>query len=129
MRLRRDDSAASPLVVLTTFVLAAVLLTIVVYAVAFDRPEPGVSLVERRDDGGALAFEVTRSSGGLSWGEVDVRFVDRGGSDVASTFLHLPTGPIGRSDRIEVGPQPPAGTYLVQVLHDGDELARLVVTL
>lgn len=129
MRLRRDDAAASPLVVLTTFVLVAVLLTIVVYAVAFDRPEPGVALVERRGADGGLAFEVTRASGGLTWGEVDVRFVDRGGSDVAPTFLHVPTGSIGRADRIEVGPQPPAGTYLVQVLHDGDELARLVVTV
>lgn len=128
MCLRRDDAAASPLVVLTTFVLAAVLLTIVVYAVAFDRPEPGVALVERRD-GATLSFEVTRASGSLSWGEVDVRFVDRGGSDVASTFLHVPTGSIGRADRIEVGPQPPAGTYLVQVVHDGEELARLVVTV
>ena len=128
MPLGRDDSAASPLVVLTTFVLVAVLLTIAVYALVFDRPEPGVDLTEVHD-GDALAFDVTRASGGLAWAEVEVRFIDRAGTDVAAAFLHLPTGAIDRADRIAVAPQPPAGTYILQILHDGDELARVGVTV
>jgi hypothetical protein len=126
--LRRDESAASPLLVLTTFVLVAVLITIAVYALAFDRPEPGVSLTSVRDDG-ALAFEVTKASGGLSWGDVQVRFLDRGGSDVAAAYLHVPTGAIGKGDRIAVAPQPAAGTYLLQVFSGTEELARLAVTV
>jgi hypothetical protein len=126
--LHRDESAASPLVVLTTFVLVAVLITIAVYALAFDRPEPGVSLTPVRDEG-ALAFEVTKASGGLSWGDVQVRLLDRGGNDVAGSFLHVPTGAIGQGDRIGVAPQPPAGTYLLQVFSGTDELARLGVTV
>jgi hypothetical protein len=128
VHLRRDESAASPLVVLTTFVLVAVLLTITVYALAFDRPEPGIAFTEAQD-GGALAFDVTSATGGLEWSEVDVQFIDRAGTDVSTTFLHLPTGSIDRDDRIAVAPQPPAGLYILRVLHDGDELSRIAVSV
>lgn len=128
MRLVRDDDAASPLVVLTTFVLAAVLVTVIVYAVAFDRPEERIELVAV-NEAGALAFDVTRAGGGLSWTDLTVRFLDRAGTDQAGVFLHLPNGTVSRGDRITVEPQPAAGTYLLLVLHGGDELARLRVDL
>lgn len=127
MRLTRDDEAASPLVVLTTFVLVAILLTVIVYAVAFDRPEDRVELVVVDD--GALAFDVTRTGGGLAWHELTVRFLDRAGTDQAGVYLHVPNGTVSRGDRITVQPQPPAGTYLLLVLHGGDELSRLRVDL
>lgn len=123
-----DEAAASPLVVITTFVLVAVLVTVVVYALAFDRPEPGISLTETRD-GDALAFDVTRASGDLAWADLDVQFLDRAGSDLAPTFLHVPPGSVGQDDRITVAPQPPAGRYILRIVHDGDELTRLAVTL
>jgi hypothetical protein len=127
--LARDDTAASPLVVITTFVLVAVLLTVVIYALAFDRPETDVSLVAVRGEGGSLAFDVTDSSGGLDWNEVTLRFLDRGGSDVAGSFLQVPTGAIDLEDRVAVSPLPPAGTYLLLVFHGDDELSRLAVTI
>jgi hypothetical protein len=126
VRLRKDDSAASPLVVLTTFVVVAVLITIAVYALAFDNPEPDLK-VSPSHDGGVLAFDVTAAAGEIAWGDVDVRFINRGGTDVASTYLRLPTGVIEEDDRIAVAPQPPAGLYLFQVFHEGDELVRLSV--
>ena len=128
MRWTRDDTAASPLVVITTFVLVAILLTVIVYAVAFDRPEDRIELVAV-DNAGALAFDVTRAGGGLTWNELTVRFLDRAGTDQAGVFLHLPNGTVNRGDRITVAPQPPAGTYVLLVLHGGEELARLRVDL
>ena len=127
--LARDENAASPLVVLTTFVLVAVLVTIVVYALAFDRPEPGVSLVVVREDDGALAFDVTQASGDLSWDEVTVRFLDRAGSDLADSHLAIPTGSIDAEDRVVASTLPPAGTYLLLVFEGDDELSRLAVTI
>src|SRR5688572_8106717 len=127
--LARDETAASPLVVLTTFVLVAVLVTIVVYALAFDRPEPGVSLVVVREDDGALAFDVTKTSGELTWDEVTVRFLDRAGADLASSHLTLPNGTIDPEDRVMASTLPPAGTYLLLVFAGDDELSRLAVTV
>jgi hypothetical protein len=127
--LARDDSAASPLVVLTTFVVVAVLITIIVYALAFDRPEPGVALVAVREDGGALAFDVTGTSGGLDWGDVTLRFLDRAGTDLSEDYLQPPQGSIDPEDRIEVLPLPPSGTYLLMVFQGEDELSRLSVTI
>lgn len=128
MALARDESAASPLVVITTFVLVAVMLTVIVYAVAFDRPEPGAAFVAVRD-GGALAFEVTQTSGGLAWEDLTLRFLDRAGADLAESYLQIPTGAIQREDRLTVMPLPPAGTYLLLAFHDGRELSRLAVTV
>jgi hypothetical protein len=127
--LARDETAASPLVVLTTFVLVAVLVTIVVYALAFDRPEPGVSLVAVREENDALAFDVTKASGDLSWDEVTVRFLDRAGADLADSHLTLPTGPIDAQDRVVASTLPPAGAYLLLVFAGDDELSRLAVTI
>ena len=127
--LARDDHAASPLVVLTTFVVVAVLVTIIVYALAFDRPEDGVSLVAVRAESGALAFDVTATSGGLAWEDVTLRFLDRGGKDLAGSYLQLPGGSIDPEDRVLVEPLPPAGTYLLLVFSDDHELSRLSVTL
>ncbi len=128
MVLARDDDAASPLVVLTTFVIVAVLVTVAVYALAFDRPETGVALVAVHEDGG-LAFDVTKTAGGLTWGEVSVRFLDRAGTDLAGSYLVLPPGAIDPEDRIVVTPLPPVGTYLLLVFKDGTELSRLAVTV
>ncbi len=127
--LARDDHAASPLVVLTTFVVVAVLVTIIVYALAFDRPEDGVSLVAVREESGALAFDVTATSGGLAWDEVTLRFLDRAGTDLAGSYLEVPDGAIDPEDRVLVSTLPPAGTYLLLVFNEDHELSRLSVTL
>lgn len=124
----RDDSAASPMVVLTTFVIVAVLVTVVVYALAFDRPESGVSLVAVHDKG-SLAFDVTKTSGGLDWGDVTLRFLDRAGTDLAESYLQIPQGAIDPEDRVAVSPLPPGGTYLLLVFQEGTELSRLSVTV
>jgi hypothetical protein len=126
--LARDELAASPLAVITTFVLVAVIVTVVVYALAFDRPEPGVSLVAVREEG-ALAFDVTGTSGGLDWNEVTLRLLDRSGDDLSESYLQLPAGTIDREDRVTVSPLPPSGTYLLMVFHGGNELSRLAVTV
>ena len=128
MRFRRDDGAASPIVVLTTFVLIAVLITVAVYALVVDKPEAQIALTPVHE-GDTLAFDVTSSAGNLEWADLDVRFLDRAGVDVASTYLQLPTGVVDPEDRIDVVPPPPAGTYLLQVFHDGEELVRLAVTV
>ncbi|HUR24783.1 MAG TPA: hypothetical protein VM327_02065 [Candidatus Thermoplasmatota archaeon] len=129
MDLARDDSAASPLVVLTTFVVVAVLVTIIVYALAFDRPEDGVSLVAVHQESGALSFDVTATSGGLGWDEVTLRLLDRAGSDLGPSYLHLPNGTVDPEDRVDVVPLPPAGTYLLMVFKGDHELSRLSVTV
>lgn len=129
MALDRDDSAASPLVVLTTFVVVAVLVTIIVYALAFDRPEDGVALVAVRQEDGSLSFDVTATSGGLAWDEVTLRFLDRAGTDLAGSYLQPPAGAIDPEDRVAVDPLPPAGTYLLMVFKGDDELSRLSVTV
>jgi hypothetical protein len=127
--LRRDDSAASPLVVITTFVLVAVLLTIAVYALVFDKPTTQVQLVQARNADGSLAFIVSHASGGLSWPDLQLRLVDRDGTDLAPAYLHVPTGAVHRQDKVAVDPLPPAGTYVLLVLHKDAELSRLVVTV
>ncbi len=128
VNLRRDDHGASPLVVLTTFVVVAVLVTIAIYALVVDKPEPALALSPKRG-GDGLSFQVTHAAGGLAWSEIEVRFTDRAGVDVAATYLHVPTGGVQEDDVIGVAPQPPAGTYLLQAYQDGDELVRLSVTL
>ncbi len=128
MRLRSDTDAASPLVVIATFVLAAVLVTALGYALLFDRPEPRLQVVLVQE-GGATSFEVTQAGGGLDWDEVTLRFLDRAGTDQAGHFLVEPTGGVSKGDAIAVRPAPPSGTYLLLVLKEGDELSRLVVDL
>lgn len=129
MRLSRDESAASPLVVLTTFVIVAVLITVAVYALVFDKPSNQVQLTPAHGSDGALAFDVSKTSGKLAWEDVRVRLIDRAGTDVAGSYLHLPNGRIDVNDRIGVAPQPAAGTYILQVLKGDVELSRLAVTL
>jgi hypothetical protein len=126
--LARDDSAASPMVVITTFIVIAVLLTVVVYALVFDRPENEVALVVVREEG-ALAFDVAKSSGGLGWDEVELRFLDRSGKDLSASYLEVPEGDIDSKDRVSVVPLPPAGTYLLLVFLGDQELSRLAVTV
>ena len=128
MRLSHDTDAASPLVVLTTFVLGAVVVTALAYALFFDRPDDSIGLVEQRGDG-TLAFNVTHTAGGLSWSGLTLHFLDRAGTDQASTFLHLPEGKVARGQLLTVQPLPPGGAYVLVVLHQGDELARLTVQL
>jgi hypothetical protein len=126
--LARDDLAASPMVVITTFIVIAVLLTVAAYALVFDRPENEVALVVVRPEG-SLAFDVTKSSGGLSWDEVDLRFLDRAGNDLSESYLVLPDGDIDPEDRVEVVPLPPGGSYLLLVFLGDEELSRLAVTI
>lgn len=129
MRLRSDTHAASPLVVIATFVLGAVLVTVLAYALFFDRPEDRLQVVQAEGEDGTLSFEVSQEQGGLAWGDVTLRFLDRAGTDQADTFLHAPTGDVDEGDRISVSPHPPAGTYLLLVLQGSNELSRLVVEL
>ncbi|MEK6975258.1 MAG: hypothetical protein AABY18_02835 [Candidatus Thermoplasmatota archaeon] len=126
MRLRSDSQAASPLVVIATFVLGAIVLTAIAYAFLLDRPEPRLQLVAV-DDAGGVSFEVTHEGGSLDWDGITLRFLDRAGTDQAGNFLQPPTGDVDKGDRIGVSPLPPAGTYLLLVMSDGDELSRLVV--
>ena len=128
MTFQRDTHAASPLVVIATFVLVAILLTAGAYALFFDRPEDRLQVVAV-DAEGRLAFEVTQVAGGLAWSDVTLRFLDRAGTDQAGLFLEVPVGAIGKGDRIGVDPQPAAGSYLLLVLEGGNELARLRVDL
>lgn len=127
MRLRNDTQAASPLVVIATFVLGAIVLTALGYAFLFDRPEERLQVVAVEGPDGP-AFEVTHAAGGLAWDDVTLRFLDRAGTDQAATFLQQPGGDVDKGDRIAVSPHPPAGSYVLLVLSDGDELSRLVVT-
>jgi hypothetical protein len=124
--LRRDDSAASPLTVIVTFVVVAVLLTVAIYALFFDKPETSVGLVTVRDASG-LHFDVAKESGDLAWDGLSFRFLDRAGTDLAGQYVHPPAGAVDRDDRVEVYPLPPGGTYLLLLLHGEDELARLAV--
>lgn len=126
---RRDDQAASPLVVLTTFVLVAVLITVAVYALVFDRPKAEVQLVEQRDASGAVSLVVSHTAGGLDWSDVTLKMLDRAGTDVSAAYLHAPTGHIDRLDIVSVDPHPPAGSYVVLALHKGNEISRLALTL
>jgi hypothetical protein len=129
VRLRNDDEAASPLVVIATFVGAAILVTVLVYALAFDRPEPKLQVVYVQDPDGAATFEVTQEGGGLAWGDVTLRLLDRAGTDQADNFLVEPMGDVDEGDAIRIQPLPPAGTYVLLVSAKGHELARLVVEL
>lgn len=126
--LRRDEEAASPLAVIVAVVLVATFATIAVYALFFDRPEPGVELVARREGTGPLEFEVHRAAGGLQWSALELRLVDRGGHDLRPT-LHVPEGDVRRGDVVRVDPLPAAGTYVLLAVHDGRELDRVVVAL
>lgn len=128
MRLARDDTAASPLVVIATFVGAAIVVTALVYALAFDRPEPRLQVVYVEDEEGA-SFQVSQAGGGLEWRDVTLRLLDRAGTDQAGSFLVEPNGDVDKGDAIRVTPRPPAGTYVLLVIADGDELSRLVVEL
>lgn len=129
LTIERDQAAASPLVVIATFVVAAVVLTVVVYAVAFDRPADRLDLVQGQDGEGNLQFTVGRTAGGLAWSQVDLQFVDRAGTDVARSILVKPNGTVARGDVVATSSPPPAGTYLLLAMRGGTELSRLVVVL
>jgi hypothetical protein len=128
VRISQDTQAASPLVVIATFVLVAVILTAGAYALFFDRPEPSLTVVEQRH-GGVLSFNVTYVHGGMDWADVKVRFLDAAGTDQAGFFLTKPTGAISKGDVVQVAPQPNAGTYLFLVIHNGNELSRVTVII
>lgn len=128
MRLRSDTQAASPLVVITTFVLVAILLTAGAYALFFDRPEPRLQFV-LDEQGEAPALRVTHAGGVRHWDDVTLRLLDRAGTDQASVFLQVPGGDVDEGDVVTFDPRPPSGTYLLLVLEDGDELSRLVIDI
>lgn len=113
--------------VIATFVLAAIVLTVVVYALAFDRPEPRLQVVYAQ--GAEPSFEVSRAGGGLDWDDVTLKLLDRAGTDQADTFLVAPSGHVDKGDAIAIHPLPPSGTYVLVVSAKGSELSRLVVEL
>lgn len=124
----QHEAAASPLVVIATFVLGAIVVTAFVYAVFVDKPETRLQVVATEHEGG-LSFEVTQAAGGLSWSQVTLRFVDRAGIDHADTFLQAPNGSVEEGDRIGVPVPPPAGTYVLLLLAADVELTRLIVVV
>jgi len=126
--LRRDQDAASPLMVIATFVLVASGVTALVFFAFVDMAPPAVSL-QRIDQQGVPAFRVVDEHGGLSWDELKVEFVDPAGADQASVYLEVPAGDILPGDLIKLRSGLPAGTYLLR-LHDGErELAREVLNV
>jgi hypothetical protein len=100
-----------------------------VYALVFDRPKPELQVVQDRDATGALTLVVSRTAGGLEWKDVQLQFLDRAGTDLASTYLHPPDGHVDRQDRIPVSPEPPAGTYVLRAMLKGNEVSRQVLVL
>lgn len=120
--MRRDEHAASPLVVLSTAVLVAVALTAVVLLVFFNDPEPDVELQLREGP----ALEVVQAAGAIAWEDLDVRLVDRGGFE--HRVLRLPSGEVEEGQQVTFQGRPPAGDYLLTVTKGGAELERLVLS-
>lgn len=122
--LAAGTEAASPLVVIATFVLLAVGLTALAFFLFVDTTTPLLEVQEVEGDAGP-AFEVTRAQGGLRWGELEVRLLDHAGTDHAERVLALPTGGVEEGDRITLAQPVPGGDYLLVVEGGGEELVRL----
>lgn len=128
MDLRRNQDAASPLMVIATFVLVASGVTALLFFALVDTAPPALSL-QRVDQQGIPAFRVVDEHGGLSWDQLTVQFVDPAGTDQASLYLDVPAGEILPGQVITLRSGLPAGTYLLR-LHDGErELAREVLSV
>jgi hypothetical protein len=125
-----DSRAASPIVVIATFVLVAVGITSLVVFLIVDTTAPLLELQEVREGGpDAMQFRVVDSAGGISWGNLQVQFLDRGGFDRATDYLSVPTGKVAEGDAITLREGLPGGTYVLRVLLEGEELVRLSVTV
>lgn len=114
------DEAASPLVVIITFVLVAIGITTLLFFLVVDTAGPDVEV--QAVEGG---FEVTQVTGSIAWSDLDVRFLDRAGRDQADTYLDLPTGKVREGERIDLRAQPPQGTFVLVVALEDEELARV----
>ncbi len=113
-----DQEAASPLVVLSTFVGVAIVVTVGVMLLIVDAPERDVQLVLGETTDGSY-LEVVAASGGVRWDDLDIALLDAAGLDRASTYLEVPDGTIEVGQRISFTHEPAAGTYLLQVTGRG----------
>jgi len=121
VRLRDATEAASPLMVIATFVLVAAGLTALLFFAFVDTAPPSLSL---QQDAGAATFQVVALHGSIDWSHVQAHFVDHAGTDHA-TWLDVPTsGAVHAGDRITLKVQPPAGQYLLRIFDGDRELAR-----
>ncbi|HLF16190.1 MAG TPA: hypothetical protein VI796_02015 [Candidatus Thermoplasmatota archaeon] len=125
MRLREDSTAASPLVVLSVFVLVAAGITALGFYLFFDRADPAIVLRPAGET--AEGFVVHDVTGSFRWGALDVELLNSAGTDRADLYLDLPSGEVDRDDVISLERPLPGGTYLLRLLDDGDEVGRLVV--
>ncbi|MFO1533369.1 MAG: hypothetical protein ABR562_06705 [Thermoplasmatota archaeon] len=123
----RQDEAASPLMVIATFVLVASGVTALLFFAFVDTSPPSVSLQQVSD--GAPAFKVVAEHGGLKWESLKVQFVDSAGADHADVYLEIPNGELQTGDRIALRSGLPAGNYLLRVFDGERELARLSLTV
>lgn len=129
VNLRRDPSAASPLVVILTVVLVVVGLTSLGWFLFGG--EPASMEVQLVDQDGVRAFQVTRTGDADTWGDLEVRFITPSGTDRADLYLDVPAPdiPVRPGDQIPFAKTPPAGTYLLQIFEDGEERLRFSVPL
>ncbi len=124
MEFRRDDAAASPLVVLTVFVLVASGVTALVFFFFVDRPDAGIEVRPAGEEG----FVVEDVVGSFRWSGLRIEFLDAAGVDRAGLYLEAPDGRVGADDAIALRHQVPAGTYLLRLLDGGDEVGRAVAS-
>jgi len=121
---RADGAAASPLMVIATFVLVASGVTALLFFAFVDTAPPAVSL-QQTSDGGNPAFQVVSEHGGLGWEDLGVQFIDPAGTDRAAAYLLVPNGTVDSGDRITLRSAPPGGSYLLRLVDGERELARL----
>lgn len=122
---RRDQAAASPLMVIATFVLVAAGLTALLFF-AFVDTAPDTLAIEQGEAEGGPAFRVVSKHGDLAWERLTVRFIDPAGVDRASLFLAVPGGSVDTDDAITMRTLPPPGTYHLRIYRGEAELERLV---
>lgn len=124
VQLRRDEAAASPLMVIATVVLVASGITALLFFALVDTAPSALSLQETRE-GGVPAFRVVSTHGGLDWEELGVRFVDPAGVDQTRLLLHLPNGTVDPDDVITLRTAPPPGVYHLRIYLEDRELERV----
>lgn len=113
--------------VIATFVLVAAGLTALLFFAFVDTAPPAVALQEM-DDQGVRVFQVVSEHGDLRWENLQVRFINPAGTDRASLYLSVPTGPVDVGDRITFLSAPPGGLYHLRVFDGERELARIPFT-
>ena len=124
MTLRADRRAASPLTVLSVFVLVAAGVTAVGFFLFYDPEDEAITLRQADDPG--FGFIVAGVEGEFEWSGLDLEFVDAAGEDRAALYLMPPAGRVGEGDAIELRHQVPAGSYTLRLMDGDEEVGRLV---